>query len=280
MPGDHCGPQPADQQGDHGEDARFGEHRDANGAADGEQAFDHRPLRLVESAEQLARFVRRRASHPTQHAQQHEPHHQAAGPTAAHATQGRQAKVAVDQDVVEWNVEQQSADAQHHARAGAAQAIAEAAQHVVDGNGGEAESDALEVTHARVDQVFVHAHQLQYRAGVDQQQGAAEAHDQGEPERLAHQRADLLQFASAEALGHLGGGGQENAGHQQEHRNPDGVAQGYGGQVAGADAAGHHCIDEAHGGVGKLGDHDGCGQLEQRAQLKAGAAETGLSGVH
>ncbi len=49
VPGDHGGAEAADQQGDDREDARLGEHGNADGQADAQQALDHRPLRPVET---------------------------------------------------------------------------------------------------------------------------------------------------------------------------------------------------------------------------------------
>ncbi|MNP06241.1 hypothetical protein D3C76_982150 [compost metagenome] len=88
--------------------------------------------------------------------------------------------------------------------------------------------------------------------------------------------------AGTEALGDFRRGGQQRAGHQQEHRHPDRVAQRHRRQVARPDPAGHHRIDEAHRRGGQLRDHDRQGQAEQVFQLQAdpgGAGEGRAGGV-
>ena len=125
--GHHVLVEPADQQGDHREDARLGEHRDADRQADRHQRADGRAIRPLPAREQLAGAVDRGLVHPEQHAEKHEPHHRAGGPAAAGAAHLRHAEVAVDQRVVDRDVQQQPADPQHHARPGPSQAVGVAA---------------------------------------------------------------------------------------------------------------------------------------------------------
>ncbi|MNP06940.1 hypothetical protein D3C76_989450 [compost metagenome] len=275
MAGDHGGAEAADQQGDHREDARLGEHRDADGQANAHQALDDRPLRALKTYQHPAALVGRGPAGPGGHAQGHEPHDDTAGPAAANAAQGGQAEVPVDQDVVQRDVQQQAQAANDHARAGAAQAVAVAAQHIVEGNAGEAEGNTLQVAHARLDQLRIDLHHLQDRFGADQQATGDQTDRDCQPQGLAHQWPDFAVLTGAKALRHLGGGGQQDAGHQQEHRNPDRVAQSHRRQVARADPAGHDRIDEAHGGGGQLGDDDRCGQQQQAAQFGAYARGAG-----
>ncbi|MNH19996.1 hypothetical protein D3C79_797480 [compost metagenome] len=129
--------------------------------------------------------------------------------------------MAVDQHVVQRNVQQQAQAANDHAWTGAAETIAVAAQYVVQGDTGKAEGDALQITHARIDQLRVDVHHLQDRLGADQQGAGNQADTHCQPQGLAYQWADLALLACTKALCHFRGGGQEDAGHQQEHRNPD-----------------------------------------------------------
>ncbi|MNL08183.1 hypothetical protein D3C87_1288900 [compost metagenome] len=181
MPGHDSGAEAADQQGDHGEDARLGEHRDADGQADAQQAFDHRPLRPVETAEQLARLIGWRPTLPSGHAQGHHPHDDGSGPAAADATHGRDAKVAIDEDVVQWNVQGQAAQAKHHGRAGAAQAVTETAQYAIESCGGKAAGNTVQVLHARTDQLRVNLHDVQNGFGVQQCSRCQEPDQQRQP---------------------------------------------------------------------------------------------------
>ncbi|MNE35633.1 hypothetical protein D3C80_1294060 [compost metagenome] len=115
----------------------------------------------------------------------------------------------------------------------------------------------MQVAHAGVDQLRVDLHQLQDRLRANQQAAGNQPDKQCQPQGLAHQWADLGVLAGAEALCDLGCGGQEDAGHQQEHRNPDRVAQCHGGQVTWAYPPGHDGIDKAHGSSGQLRDDNG-----------------------
>ena len=269
MPGDHGGAEAADQQRDHGKDTRLGEHRDADRQADTQQALDHRPLRPVETAEQFTRLVRRRPALPTGHAQRHDPHHDRRGPTAADAAHGRDTEVAINEDVVQRNIQRQPAQTQHHRRAGTAQAIAETAQHMVNGDGRQAAGDAMQILHARANQFGVDLHDAQNRFGTEQNAGRHQPHHQRQPQRLTHDRADFAVGAGAETLGDFRRGGQQSTGHQQEHRHPDRITQGHGGQVTRPDPPGHHGIDEPHGRGRQLRDHDRQRQGEQVLQLEA-----------
>ncbi|MNY56486.1 hypothetical protein D3C86_1925690 [compost metagenome] len=75
--------------------------------------------------------------------------------------------MAIDEDVVQRNVQRQPAQAQDHGRARAAEAVTEAAQHMVDSDGGQAAGDAVQVLHARVDQLGIDFHQVQDRFGAE-----------------------------------------------------------------------------------------------------------------
>ncbi len=126
---------------------------------------------------------------------------------------------------------------------------------------------------------------MQDRLGVVQDQPGAEADHQRQPEGLAHDRADLRRGPGTVVLGDLGRGGEQDAGHQQEYRHPDRVAQCHGSQVPRADAPGHHRIDEAHGGMRQLGDDDRQGQSQQVAHFQQDARRPGegrgvSNGIH
>ncbi len=122
-------------------------------------------------AEQLARSIDAAPSAPAGHAQGHHPHHDRRGPAAADAAHGRHAEVAIDEHVVQRNVQRQAAQAQDHRRAGAAQAITEAAQHMVERDRRQAAGDAVQVMHAGADQFGIDLHHAQDRLGAQQQAG-------------------------------------------------------------------------------------------------------------
>ena len=208
MAGDHCGAQAADQQGDHREDARFGKDRDADRQANAQHALDHRPLRPIETLEQLAALVRRPPARPACQAEHHHPHRNARGPAAAHAAHGRHSQMAIDEDVVQRDIQRQPAQAHDHARSCAAQAIAETAQHVIHRNGRHACGDAVQVAHGRFDQVRFNLHRVQDGFGAEQQQRRDDADHHRQPQGLAHQWPDLAVLACAEALGDFRRGGQ------------------------------------------------------------------------
>ena len=140
----------------------------------------------------------------------------------------------------------------------------------------EAQGDALEVQQARPDQFRAHFHQAEDRLRQPPQHRPRQRSDQQrQPQRLAHQRPGAGLVAGAVALGDLGRGGEQGAGHQQEHRDPDRVAQRHRCQVVRTGAPGHHRIDEAHGGGRQLRDHDRRGEGQQFLEFGADAQATG-----
>jgi len=141
----------------------------------------------------------------------------------------------------------------------------------------------VQVAHGRLDQVGLDLHGMQDRLGAQQQQRAAEADHHGQPQRLAHQRPDLGEFARAITLGNFRRGGQQSTGHQQVHRDPDRITQAHRRQVLRAHAPGHHRIDEAHRGGCQLANHDRQGQRQQATHFPAdagGAGEGSGGSVH
>ena len=164
--------------------------------------------------------------------------------------------MAVDEDVIQRNIQRQTTQAEHHAWAGSAQAVAEAAQHVEQCRGGKTAGNPPKVLHAGLDQHRVDFHQVQHRFGAQQQRRRDQPDRQRQPQCLTHQRADFCGMTGPMMLCNLGRGRQQDSGHQQVNRHPDRVAQGHGCQIPWADTARHHRIDEAHGGVGQLSDHD------------------------
>ena len=161
-----------------------------------------------------------------------------------------------------------------------AQAIAEAAQHVVQRHRRETAGHRAQVAHGGLNQRIIDLHPVQHRFGIPQGDSAQQAYSQRQPQGLAHQRTDLAVVAGTKALRHLGCGGQQHAGHQQEHRYPQRVAQCDRGQIARADAASHHGIDKAHGGMRQLGNDDRDGEGEQGAQFGADVLQAGGKGGH
>ena len=265
----HGGAEAADQQGDHREDAGFSEHGDTDGQADTEQSLENRPLRPFKMAVHLTRLIDRTAHRPDHHAQGHEPHHDRRGPAATHAAHGRHAKMAVDEDVVERNVQCQRDQAQHHARPGFAQPVTEPAQDAVNRHRGHAAGNPVQIAHARLDQVGGDLHPVQQRFGNHQDPGRAQPGDERQPQGLAHNRADFAMGVGAITLGDFRGGGQQNPRHQQKHRHPHRVAQRHRCQIARPDAPGHHGVDKPHGRRGHLGNDDGKRQGKQGAHFCA-----------
>ncbi|MNY11882.1 hypothetical protein D3C86_1449340 [compost metagenome] len=106
MPGHHGGAETADQQGDDREDAGLGEDGDTDRQANADQALDHGPFRPVEAHQHTGAGIERGPEGPAGHAQRHEPHHDAAGPAATNTAQGRCAEMAIDQRVVQRDVQQ------------------------------------------------------------------------------------------------------------------------------------------------------------------------------
>gem|GEM_PF-6372971 len=250
----------------------------ADGHADRQQATKHRPARALEVGEQLACLIGRRTLHPDGHGGQHEQHHQCRGYAATHTTQRRHTELAVDEHVVQRDVQQQAENADDHARPWVTQSVAEATQYLIQRHGREAAGDGAQVCHGWIDQGGFDLHQMQHRLRVPHQQCTADADANAHPQGLAHQRADFGVMPGAEALGNVGCGGQGNAADQQVDRHPDRVAQRDGSQVVRTDAAGHHGIDKAHGSAGQLSDHHGQGEGEEGAQFKADPSESKLSG--
>ena len=265
----HRGTQAANQQRNHRKYARLGKDRDADRQAHAEQALEDRPFWPFKMAVDLARLVDGASISPGRHAQRHKPHHNGRGPAAAHATHCRNAKVAIDKDVVDRDIQGQGAEPQDHAWPGFAQAITEIAQHAIQAHGGHAAGDPVQVPHAGCNQLRIDLHQVQQRFCADQDQRRTQAGDQGQPQGLAYDRADFAVGIGAKTLGDLGGGRQQNTRHQQKHWHPDRVAQCHGGQVPRADAPGHHRIDKAHGRGGDLRNDDGERQRQQRAHFGA-----------
>ncbi|MNZ84990.1 hypothetical protein D3C78_1037650 [compost metagenome] len=186
--------------------------------------------------------------------------------------------MAIDQRIVQRDVEQQAAQANDHAWAGAAHAIAVAAQYVIEGNARQAEGDTVQVAHARFDQLWVDFHPVQDRLCAEQQAAAHQSDTECQPQGLACQRTDLVELLCTKALGNLGCGRQQHAGHQQVNRDPDRIAQGHRSQVPWAHPAGHHRIDETHGRGGQLRDDDRHGQAKQPFELQANPGRTGEGG--
>jgi len=176
---------------------------------------------------------------------------------------------AINEHVVQRDIQRQGTQTEDHCRAGATHAVAEAAQHVIERDRWQTGGNAVQVLHARRDQFRVDLHDVQDRLGSDQHAGGHQADHQRQPQRLTHNRSDFAVSAGAEALGHFWRGRQQGAGHQQKHRHPDRIAQRHGGEVSRPDAAGHHGIDEAHGGGRQLRDHDRQRQGKQVFQLQA-----------
>ncbi|CAM5444739.1 hypothetical protein SSTU70S_03070 [Stutzerimonas stutzeri] len=245
----------------------FGEHRDTDRQTDREQGAEHRPARPFEVGEQLARSIRRGAAYPEQHGQQHEQHDQRRCDTAANTAECRRAELAVDEDVVERDIQQQAENPDHHARARVAEAVAVATQHLVQPDRRKAAGNGAQVAHAGIDQRGFDVHPVQHRLGVPHQDGAQAAEAAAHPQRLAHQRADLAVVSGAETLRHVRCGCQDHAGQEQKNRHPDGIAQGHCRQIVRTDPTRHHRIDEAHRRVGQLSDHHRQGKGEEGAQL-------------
>ncbi|MNF65772.1 hypothetical protein D3C84_475470 [compost metagenome] len=164
--------------------------------------------------------------------------------------------MAINEDVVQWNVQGQAAQAKHHGRAGAAQTVTETAQYAIKSCGGKAAGNTVQVLHARADQLRVNLHDVQNGFGVQQCSRCQEPDQQCQPQRLSNQWTDFTVSAGPETLGDFGGSGQQGAGHQQKDRHPDRVAQGNRREVARTESAGHHRIDETHRRSSELRDHD------------------------
>ncbi|MNR56301.1 hypothetical protein D3C85_1768480 [compost metagenome] len=92
---------------------------------------------------------------------------------------------------------------------------------MVEGDGRQTAGDAVQVLHARADQLRIDVHEVQDRLGAEQHAGRHQPHHQGQPQCLTHNRADFTVSAGAKTLGDFWRGGQQGAGHQQKHRHPD-----------------------------------------------------------
>ncbi|MNJ61697.1 hypothetical protein D3C77_575020 [compost metagenome] len=119
----------------------------------------------------------------------------------------------------------------------------------------------MQVAQARFDQLRIDLHHLQDRLGANQQGTGNQADGDCQPQCLADQWTDFSMLPGTKALGYFRRGSKQNAGHEQEHRNPDRVAQRDGCKIARAHPTGHHRIDEAHGRGGQLrNDYRRCQQ--------------------
>ena len=181
MPGDHGGAERADQQGDHREDARLGEYRDTDRHADRQQPAEFGPGGAVKTLEQPAGSVIFGTAYPEQHGQGHEQHDQPGCPAAADAAHGRHAELAVDEDVIERDVQQQAEDADHHAGPSVPEAVAVAAQHLVQRHRRKAARHGAQIGHAGFDQCLLDLQQMQHRLGVPHQHRSQAADTHAHP---------------------------------------------------------------------------------------------------
>jgi hypothetical protein len=99
--------QASDEQRHHREHRELEEYRETNRATELHQASDLSEVGARKAAEQPSDPHARAAHHQRQN-NELQPHHQGTGPAAAHAAHGRHEAAAVDEKVVERDLDQQA----------------------------------------------------------------------------------------------------------------------------------------------------------------------------
>jgi hypothetical protein len=267
--GGHChGAEGGHQQRDHMEEPRLGEDGAADGRPHGEGGEQGPPpgFGIAAQQPQLARAPG--AADKEDFAADDQQHHRQGRPAAAGTPEGGQAPVAVDQPVIEGNVDEKPHEVEAHGHIGQAHALQAGAQGEHEGQheGGGDHRQQVAPGHRLGLLTCVEAVHRQPAQGGHQRR-RRESDGQRQPQAVVELAAQPRLVAGPVQPPHQGAIGDEHP-HQEHHRQVEqGGPQGHPRQLPGAGATAHQHVGDGEADDGQLPHQEGQGQPHQVPEL-------------
>ena len=191
-------PQWRNQQRNDRKQSDFEKQRQRNRQSQLHQAFKHVQVRSAEAFIATDIAHRTGATYPGDHAEEHHPVNGCRRHAAADAAQLRHAKVAVDKDIVNGNIDQQADKSHHHPRFGFRQAFALVTSDLEEEVAGGAPQQRAQVAYrffseGRVDIV----HRADDVPGVPQHDHNQQRNESRQPEPLTNLMGNAVAAAGA-----------------------------------------------------------------------------------
>ena len=273
----HRGPQPGEEEGDEREDRTLDEQRQTERQTQAEVAPHRRPGRgrrvRPRRREQAAGARQPAPGEQPGQAQGHDQQGQGRGPAAADPAEFRQAEPTVDEERVGDDVHRQADKAGEHGQPRPGQAVAAALEGEEHPAQRQSPADGEQVAGGDRDHLGAHPHPHHERShGPEQrheQHPGRETDGHAQADGAAHRR----RVAAAVGLGDQGRDRALQAEQEEKDREEQRRAHRHRRQVDTGVAAGHDRVDEAHGGLGQLGEEQGQGQPDEQTGLMVDQGE-------
>ena len=278
MPGDHHWPQRRQEQCNYRKHAGFHEDGEADGHADAQDVANAGPVGLHPIGNQMKLAEGLAAVQVDQHGDGGDTVGDGCGPATANAAHGGKPEFAVNEDVVQRQINQGAENGKRHDHPGMSQTVGQAPEGVNQQQGGYAPGKGVQITLGDAGGVRVEFQQGQDGVDIGQQQRHHHGAGRRNVDALPGGGHDLLGGAGTVVAGNDRLQGAEHTHEKQEKRHPQAAADTHGREIFGTGVAGHHGIDHTIGHLRHLGNQNRAAQNSQGFPLGQHALNQRLAG--